>query len=138
MLHVPIERCWTCPFFAPLLGVPNDVVSLFVQATQLPRLHDIILGEPDLEFLMPPPVPVVSLSSQLAQSHSELLSDRYYLQLLRSLLLRHVAWATVENPHQGLLVEATDLCLQGLHIVDFVALRQAVVRNWWPWRSVVP
>lgn len=30
-----------------------------MKTTQLPWLHDVVLGEPNLEFLVPPPVPVV-------------------------------------------------------------------------------
>lgn len=50
----------TYSLLTPLFRVPDDVVAFLVQPTELTRLHDIILREPYLELLMPPPVAVVA------------------------------------------------------------------------------
>ena len=46
----------TYAILAPGSGVPDDVVATLVGRAQNLRHHHVVLGEPDLELLVPAPV----------------------------------------------------------------------------------
>jgi len=60
-----------------------------------------------------------------------------YLQLYRGQLLLDIPWATVKDPHQGLLVEALNLILYRLNVVHLVAFRESELGDRRPGRDVV-
>lgn len=96
-----------------------------MRRTQDLGYHHIVLGEPDLEFLMPPPVAVVP-ASQLAVTRGPRRSENIQLDCCK--LLLEIPRATVEDPHQRLLIEASNFGFDWLHILDLVALWDA---NFW-------
>lgn len=90
--------------FAPGGGIPDDVISLLVKLAQKARVHYLVLREPDLVLLVPSPrsaVPVWPLAVGIRGW-----AEPSHLQFNCCQMLLDITRATVEDPHQGLLVEA--------------------------------
>jgi hypothetical protein len=100
--------------------------------------HDLVLGEPDLQLLVPSPVSGVTArcisqppcrgNMSKKRGHSQLYCRQVLLEVLRT---------AVEDPEQGLLVEATNFRLDRLDVCHVVAIGQLVLGDGWSWRNVV-
>lgn len=114
--------CQTHPLLPPIDCVPDDVVaSLVVRAEHLRQQH-IVLRQPDLQLLVPPPIAIVPLNVSL---RSVTIMGLNNLQFTSRQMLLDVIGRAVENPHQGLLVEARDLVLNRLDIGHVVAFGES-------------
>lgn len=82
--------------------------------------HVIILGEPDLQLLVPPPVSSVPARRQWGSA--SVLRNEEHSQLSSRHLLLDVEWTAVEDPEQRFLVEVLDLALDGLDIRHVIAV----------------
>lgn len=59
MPEIQEVRLRAYPRLLPGCRVPDDVVALLMLVTQEARCHYLVLGQPQLVLLVPPPVPVI-------------------------------------------------------------------------------
>lgn len=54
------------PLLAPMHSIPDDIVTALMAGAQHLGDHEIILRQPNLELLMPPPVSVVAMRREFS------------------------------------------------------------------------
>lgn len=58
----------TYALLSPVVGVPDDVITALMSVAQELRYHSLVLGEPNLELLVPAPVARVARMASVAVS----------------------------------------------------------------------